>query len=113
MVNVVGVRFKRAGKVYYFDPGELELEVNDKVIVQTARGLEIGDAVIAPSQVEASEIVEELKPVVRKAGVADIEKSKDNGKKAKAAMEVCVKYIKDLNLSMKRRGACGFPRVGA
>ena len=73
MADIVGVRFKRAGRIYYFDPAGIELEVNDYVVVKTARGLELGQVVIAPRQVLASEISEPLKPVVRKAEAEDVE----------------------------------------
>jgi cell fate regulator YaaT (PSP1 superfamily) len=73
MADVVGVRFKRTGRVYYFDPSGIELEVGERVVVETSRGLELGQVAIAPSQVVASELTRPLKPVVRKAGVeADI-----------------------------------------
>ena len=56
--NIVGIRFRRAGKVYYFDPQDIEVEVNDQVVVETARGLELGQVAIAPTQVIASEVVQ-------------------------------------------------------
>jgi len=73
MADVVGVRFKRAGKVYYFDPSDIELELGDCVVVDTSRGLELGQVVIAPTQVVASEVAKPLKPVVRKATDEDME----------------------------------------
>ena len=56
MVDIVGIRFKRAGKVYYFDPAGFDLEVNDHVIVKTARGMEMGQVVMAPKQVPEGEV---------------------------------------------------------
>ena len=67
MADIVGVRFKRAGKVYYFAPADIELEVNDYVVVETTRGIELGQVVIAPGQVLTSEVDKPLKPIVRKA----------------------------------------------
>lgn len=72
MPEVVGIRFKRGGKVYYFDPAGLDLKVNDYVIVETTRGTEAGRVVIAPTQVLESEIVEPIKPILRRADVNDL-----------------------------------------
>ena len=82
MAEIVGVRFKRAGKVYYFDPKGIDLEANDYVIVETSRGLELGHVVIAPRQVVANEVTGPLKPIVRKAETEDIERSKELESKA-------------------------------
>ncbi|OGN89892.1 MAG: stage 0 sporulation family protein [Chloroflexi bacterium RBG_13_46_14] len=101
MAEVVGVRFKQAGKIYYFDPGDLNLEVNDYVVVETARGLELGHVVIAPGQVPDSEIENPLKPVVRKAEPEDIEHAKQFEDKEKEALEECAKLIEKLKLNMK------------
>ncbi|GAI54179.1 unnamed protein product, partial [marine sediment metagenome] len=65
MAEIVGIRFKRAGRVYYFDPTGFDLEVNDCVVVNTARGLELGHVVISPKQVLANEVTKPLEPVVR------------------------------------------------
>ena len=62
MAEIVGVRFKRAGKVYYFDPAGIDLKENDYVVVETTRGLELGQVVIAPQQVLASDVEKPLKP---------------------------------------------------
>lgn len=71
MPRIVGVRFRRAGKVHYFDPGELELNPGDSVIVETPRGVELGTVVIAPSQVADSELSEAPRPVIRRAEAHD------------------------------------------
>ena len=71
MQTVVGVRFKRAGKIYYFSPGNLDIKTNDDVIVETARGIEFGSAVIGPREVPDSDVVLPLKEVLRKATDAD------------------------------------------
>lgn len=101
MPDIVGVRFKRTGKVYYFDPAGIDLEANDQVIVETSRGQELGKVVIAPRQVLASEISEPLKPVVRKAEAADVERAQELGRKEEEALIECGKLIAKLNLPMK------------
>ncbi len=101
MAEIVGIRFKQAGKVYYFDPGDLELEVNDYVVVETARGLELGHVVIAPGQVIDSDIENPLKPVIRKATTEDIEKANQYEEKEKEALDECAKLVEKLKLNMK------------
>ena len=101
MDNIVGIRFKRAGKVYYFDPGDIELEVNDYVIIETSRGLETGRVVIAPRQVLANEVTEPLRPVIRKAEPADVEHAEELEAKAEEALIECGKLIGELQLQMK------------
>ena len=73
MDNLVGVRFKEAGRVYYFTPGELDLEVGEYVVVETQRGLEMGSVVVSPGQVIANEVEEDLKPVLRHATQEDVD----------------------------------------
>jgi len=96
MSEVVGVRFKQAGRVYYFDPAGIELEPNDYVIVETAHGQDLGKVVIAPKQVLASEITQPLKPVVRKASPEDLEQAQREREKEKEALakgeELAAKY---------------------
>jgi len=101
MADIVGVRFKRAGRVYYFDPAGIDLEVNNHVVVKTIRGLELGQVVIAPQQVLASELSEPLKPIVRKATPEDIERAKEFEAKESEALEECGKLIAKLGLPMK------------
>jgi cell fate regulator YaaT (PSP1 superfamily) len=101
MADVVGVRFKRAGKVYYFDPAGIDLKVGDYVVVETARGLELGQVVISPRQVLASEITEPLKPVVRQAEAEDIEHAHEFEQKEREALVVCGELIAKLSLPMK------------
>ncbi len=101
MSDIVGVRFKRAGKVYYFDPSDIELEVNDYVVVETARGLELGRVVIAPSQVVANDVEKPLKLVVRKAEPEDIERAQELEEKEKEALKECGELIEKLKLNMK------------
>ncbi len=101
MAEIVGVRFKRAGRVYYFDPAGIELEANEYVVVKTSRGLELGKVVIAPKQVLASEISGELKPVVRKAEPEDIERAEALAAREEEALIECGRLIEKLNLPMK------------
>jgi len=101
MVKVVGVRFKEAGKVYYFDPGDLEIEVYSKVIVETARGIEFGQVVVANREVPEEEIVAPLKKVIRIATEEDIQHAAENDEKEKEAFEICLQKIQAHNLDMK------------
>jgi len=101
MADIVGVRFRKAGKVYYFDPSGIELEVNDWVVVKTSRGLEMGQVVIAPGQVAASELSEPLQPVVRKAEAEDIERIRELEGKAEEALGECGQLVEELQLPMK------------
>ena len=105
MAVIVGIRFKRAGKVYYFDAGDIELKVDDYVVVKTARGLEMGRVTIAPKQVLAGEVTEELKPVVRKAEPEDIKRAQDLEAKEAEALAECARLVTRLKLSMKLLGA--------
>jgi cell fate regulator YaaT (PSP1 superfamily) len=105
MADIVGVRFKRAGKIYYFDPAGIDLEVGDYVVVKTTRGLELGRVFIAPKQVLASEVNQELKPVVRKAEPEDVEQAKELEAKETEALAECGKLIAKLGLPMKLLGA--------
>ncbi|WP_206811350.1 PSP1 domain-containing protein [Paradesulfitobacterium ferrireducens] len=101
MIEVVGVRFRSAGKIYYFAPGDLQLEAGDKVIVETARGVEFGEIVIAPRSVSEEEIVLPLKQVLRKAGAEDERMVEQNKAREKEAFQICLKKISDHKLPMK------------
>jgi cell fate regulator YaaT (PSP1 superfamily) len=101
MAEIVGIRFKRAGKVYYFDPAGIDLEVNDYVVVKTSRGLELGRVVISPKQVLASEVTTPLKSIVRKAKAEDIERAQEFESKEQEALAECGKLIAKLGLPMK------------
>ncbi|MBE0415811.1 MAG: stage 0 sporulation family protein [Dehalococcoidia bacterium] len=105
MTEVVGVRFKRAGKVYYFDPSGIELNPGDWVVVETGRGLELVRVVISPKQVLSSEITEPLKPLVRKANEEDIRQRGEFQGKEKEALEQCEEMVARLNLPMKMLSA--------
>ena len=101
MANTVGIRFKRAGKVYYFDAGDIALEVGDYAVVKTSRGMELGHVVIAPGQVLASQTEENLSPVVRKAEPEDIARADELDAKSEEALIECGKIISELQLRMK------------
>ncbi len=101
MPNVVGVRFKRAGRIYFFDPGELELAVDDQVVVETARGTEIGRVIVAPRQVLEEEVVEPLRPVLRRAEPRDLQIQEDFAAREEAAAEKAKEKIAQRGLPMK------------
>ena len=101
METVVGVRFKKAGKIYYFSPGTLKIKLNEHVIVETARGTEYGTVVIAPRQISEKKVVKPLKEVLRKANAVDEETYEENKKKEKKAFEICQEKIISNKLEMK------------
>lgn len=101
MVTVVGVRFKKTGKIYYFSPEGNEMKEGDNVIVETARGLEFGTCLIGPREVNEDDIISPLKPVVRVATPEDVIKYKENKEKEKDAFDICMEKIKKHKLTMK------------
>lgn len=100
MVTVVGVRFKKAGKIYYFDPSGIEINKNDFVIVETARGVEFGQVVVGPKQVLEEDIISPLKSVIRIATEEDERQHNENKIKEKEALEICMEKIQSHNLDM-------------
>jgi cell fate regulator YaaT (PSP1 superfamily) len=100
-VKIVGVRFKRAGRIYYFDPKDYDLDMNGWVVVETARGLEVGRIVLAPRQVLVSEVEMPLKAVIRKAEPAEAAQSEEFEKKEREALAECGKMVARLALPMK------------
>ncbi|SFA84616.1 Cell fate regulator YaaT, PSP1 superfamily (controls sporulation, competence, biofilm development) [Acetitomaculum ruminis DSM 5522] len=101
MINVIGVRFRNAGKVYYFSPGEFEIHCHDHVIVETARGVEYGLVVIEPRMVPDERVIAPLKPVIRIATPEDDEKEMANKAKEKTAYGICLEKIAKHKLEMK------------
>lgn len=101
MVRVAGVRFKTAGKVYYFDPGDLKVVMGDSVIVETARGMEFGTVTMDVCEVEETEVVAPLKQIVRIANEKDHKQHIENVKKKERAMELCQEKIDKHGLVMK------------
>ena len=100
-IEIIGVRFKRSGKIYYFTPGSLIVEIGMNVIVETARGVEYGNVVIPNRMVDYKEIITPLKKVIRIATEDDEIHHNDNGIKEKEAFNICFDKISDHNLDMK------------
>ena len=101
MIKVVGVRFKKAGKIYYFDPTDLNVEKGNYVVVETARGIEFGECVIGIKEVREEDIVAPLKTVIRIASQEDIDKHFDNKAKEEEAFNICFNKIQEHKLTMK------------
>ena len=101
MVTVIGVRFRTAGKIYYFSPGKLEIKNGDHVIVETARGIEYGHVVLGNRDVEDNKVVQPLKAVIRMANKEDIAREEANRKKEKDAFKICQEKIRKHELQMK------------
>lgn len=101
MVNIIGVRFRRAGKVYFFDPAGLDIKTGDNVIVETARGVEYGRVVLGSKDVEDDKVVQPLKPVIRIATPEDDKIEASNKEKEKDAFRICLEKIAKHGLEMK------------
>lgn len=101
MIKVVGVRFKKAGKIYYFDPADMDIKKDTYVVVETARGIEFGECVIGIKEISEDDIVAPLKSVLRIATEEDITKHFKNKDKEKDAFEICLKKIQEHGLIMK------------
>ncbi|MDU6984696.1 MAG: stage 0 sporulation family protein [Terrisporobacter othiniensis] len=100
MINIVGVRFKNAGKIYYFDPVDFEIEKDIDVVVETARGLEYGTVVVGKKEIDEESLVSPLKPIIRIATEEDTKIYKENKEKAKETFELCLQKIKEHELTM-------------
>ncbi len=101
MTKVIGVRFRKAGKIYYFSPGEEDIKVGQHVIVETARGIEYGYVVLGTHEVDDKKVIQPLKPVIRMATEADEEIECRNKEKEKEAYKICLEKIKKHELDMK------------
>lgn len=101
MEEIVGVRFKNVGKVYYFKPGNIEVKIGDKVIVETVKGLECGTVALGKKEVKNTQITQPLKNIIRIANENDIKKLAENKKKEKEAFNKCLKKIEKHKLDMK------------
>jgi cell fate regulator YaaT (PSP1 superfamily) len=101
MVKVIGVRFRRAGKVYYFDPADRQIEKGQHVIVETARGVEYGEVVLGAREIEDENVIQPLKQVLRVATKEDDEQEARNKAKEKDAFDICLEKIKKRGLEMK------------
>ena len=104
-VEIVGVNFREAGKIYYFSPGELKLSLGEKVIVETSRGVEMGTVKVANRTISSSEIISPLKPVTRSATREDIQHYEKNRAAEEEAIAICQKKVEAHNLGMKLVGA--------
>lgn len=101
MTKIIGVRFRTAGKIYYFGPKDFEIKVGDRVVVETARGVELGIVAVGPKEVPDEEVVQPLKTVQRLATEEDLKKIEKNKEKEKEAFKICQEKIKKHNLEMK------------
>ena len=101
MIKVIGVRFRTAGKIYFFDPLEFEIKRGDHVIVETARGVEYGTVVCDPKEVEEEQVIQPLKPVLRVATAKDDEQEQNNKVKEREAFKICLEKIRKHELEMK------------
>ena len=101
MTKVIGVRFRTAGKIYFFDPLNFEIKRGDHVIVETARGIEFGTVMTGVTEVEDEKVIQPLKPVIRIANARDIEQEANNKLKEKDAFKICLEKIRKHELEMK------------
>ena len=101
MVKVVGIRFRNAGKIYYFGPGKLQLKAGMHVIVETARGVELGTVMTNPREVSEESVIQPLKPVIRIATEQDEKQVEKNREKEKEAYKICQEKIAKHHLDMK------------
>ena len=101
MKDVIGVRFRTNGKIYFFDPLDFDVEVGQFVIVETARGVEYGKVVLGRRQIDEGKMSSQLKPIIRMANDKDAKQHEDNKEKSKKAYEICLEKIKKHGLVMK------------
>ncbi len=101
MIKVVGVRFKKVGKIYYFNPRDIDVENNDFVVVETARGVEFGHVAVGPKYISEEEIISPLKDVIRVAEDEDFAMHRENINKAEMAYKICEEKVALHNLDMK------------
>ena len=101
MVTVAGIRFKTAGKVYYFDPDGLDVKAGDNVIVETARGLEFGTVTMDPVEIDEGEVIQPLKKILKLADIEDVAKHEENVKRKEKALSLCQEKVDKHGLEMK------------
>jgi len=104
MTKIVGVRFRAAGKIYFFDPKNMDIKRGEHVIVETARGIEYGRVVTGTREVESDEVTQPLKPVIRVATAEDDERVRRNREKEKEALAICQEKVRKHKLDMKLIG---------
>lgn len=105
MIEVVGIRFEDIGKIYYFSPEDFEIKVGDKVVVETAMGVEMGKVVLGPKLVKEEEIIAPLKPISRLVTEEDLKNYEENKIDAEAGIKICEEKIANHNLEMEIIGA--------
>ncbi len=101
MIKVIGVRFRPAGKIYFFSPGKMNIKSGEKVIVETARGVEFGSVVLGEKEVDEEKLTQPLKSVIRIATEEDKKKEEKNREKEKEAFRICLEKIRKHGLEMK------------
>ena len=101
MTKVIGVRFRNVGKIYYFSPKDFDIKSGDHVIVETARGVEYGQVVLPPREVEDEKVIQPLKEEIRIANTQDDKKEENNRRREKDAYQICLKKIREHGLEMK------------
>ena len=101
MTKVIGVRCRNVGKIYYFSPKDFDIKSGDHVIVETARGVEYGQVVLPPREVEDEKVIQPLKEVIRIANTQDDKKEENNRRREKDAYQICLKKIREHGLEMK------------
>ncbi|MBB6218704.1 cell fate regulator YaaT (PSP1 superfamily) [Anaerosolibacter carboniphilus] len=101
MIPVVGIRFKKAGKIYYFDPDTIEIQKGQNVIVETSRGIEFGEVVVGPKEIHEEDIIHPLKKVLRIATEEDEIQHHQNSVKEKEAFQICIEKVEQHQLDMK------------
>lgn len=101
MIEVIGVRFRKNGKIYFFSPNELPIEIGQNVIVETSRGVEYGKVVLGKREIKSEKIISTLKPVIRIATPEDDEINEENKRKSKDAFRICLDKIAKHGLEMK------------
>lgn len=104
MIKIIGVRFRRAGKIYFFSPADYDIKQGQHVIVETARGVEYGSVVLGPKEIEEEKVIQPLKSVIRLATQEDDEQELRNKEKEKKASEICLEKIRKHGLDMKLIG---------
>lgn len=104
MVKIIGVRFRRAGKIYFFSPADYDIKQGQHVIVETARGVEYGSVVLGPKEIEEDKVIQPLKSVIRLATQEDDEQELKNKEKERKASEICLEKIRKHGLDMKLIG---------
>ena len=101
MQEIVGVRFKKIGKIYFFDPNGIRLKKKQQVIVETARGVELGEVAIENRTIDESKIIAPLKGIIRIATEEDEKRQEQNEKNAEEAYKICIEKIAEHDLDMK------------